>query len=63
MKIGHLMESSKVPQKMFVELVKDVQTHSNQSLMIEEANALKRKKWDSVYKVWNIKANIGSTES
>ena len=42
-KINHLMESSKVLDKKFVEPVKDAGNHSNQSLMIEEANALKRK--------------------
>ena len=43
-KIDHLMESSKVLDKKFVKLVKDAENHSNQSLMIEEANALKRKR-------------------
>ena len=38
------MESSKVLDKKFVKLVKDAENHSNQSLMIEEANALKRKR-------------------
>ena len=37
------MESSKVLDKKFVEPVKDAENHNNQSLMIEEANALKRK--------------------
>ena len=41
-KIDHLMESSKVLDKKFIELVKDAENHINQSL-IEEANALKRK--------------------
>ena len=43
-KINHLMESSKVLDKKFVKLVKDAENHSNQSLMIEEANVLKRKR-------------------
>ena len=43
-KINHLMESSKVLDKKFFKLVKDAENHSNQSLMIEEANALKRKR-------------------
>ena len=61
-KIDHLMESSKVLDKKFVELVKDADNHSNQSLMIEEANALMRKS-ESVFTVWKAKANIGSAES
>ena len=42
-KIYHLMESSKVLDKKSVELEKDAKNLSNQSLIIEEANALKRK--------------------
>ena len=42
-KIDHLMESSKVLEEKFVELVKIAENLSNQSLMIEEAIALKRK--------------------
>ena len=42
-KINHLMESLKALDKTFVELVKDVENHSSQSLMIEEPNAIKRK--------------------
>ena len=56
------MGSSKVLDKKFVELVKDADNHSNQSLMIEEANALMRKS-ESVFTVWKAKANIGSAES
>ena len=41
--IYHLMESSKELDKKFVELEKDAENLSNQSLMTEEANALKRK--------------------
>ena len=33
-KINHLMESLKALDKTFVELVKDVENHSSQSLMI-----------------------------
>ena len=33
-KINHLMESLKALDKRFVELVKDVENHSSQSLMI-----------------------------
>ena len=33
-KINHLMESVKALDKTFVELVKDVENHSSQSLMI-----------------------------
>ena len=40
-KIDHLIKSSKVLGKKFIEIVKDTENHSNQSLMIEEANALK----------------------
>ena len=56
------MESSKVLDKKFVELVKDADNHSNQSLMIEETNALMGKS-ESVFTVWKAKANIGSAES
>ena len=42
-KIDHLMESSKVLDKKFVKLLKYTENHSNQLLMIEEANTLKRK--------------------
>ena len=48
--IYHLMESSKVLDKKFVELEKDAENLSNQSLMTEEANALKRKS-ESVFVV------------
>ena len=41
-KIDHLMESSKVLDEKSVDLVKDAENRSNQSVIFEEANALKR---------------------